>query len=112
MSAQLPPEKLSNIADSVHQSLGCEEPTTKEVIKVLLEDIQLFDRKHHDRGPGNINRFGEKGVVVRMADKQARLERIIWDEVVPAVSEDVSQEYADMTVYGVIARLVRKGLWR
>src|SRR3990167_7266150 len=44
------PESLNEI---IFNRLACIEPLTKEYIGFVLEDIVLFDGKHHDYGPGN-----------------------------------------------------------
>lgn len=102
---------MASLEDYIFSTLHCSEDLTREYIKIVLSDIELFDRKQHDRGPENIARFGERGVLIRLADKQARLHKIVWDGVEPKVSEPVEQEWADTSVYGVIARLCRAGVW-
>ena len=65
------PEEL--LADQIYKQLNCKEPQTKEIIKQFLLDIQLFDKKHSDYGPHNIDKFGIMGVLVRSSDKMERL---------------------------------------
>lgn len=102
---------MDDLVEDIYACLSCTEPLTRQFIDVALRDIALFDRKQHDRGPGNIAPYGEQGVLVRTADKLSRLTRIVWDGVEPKVSEPVEQEWADMSVYGVIARMCRAGVW-
>lgn len=98
------------LAQTVFTALGCQEPITLYYIQVALQAVKLFDGKQHDYGSENIAAFGEKGVVVRMNDKMARLRRLVWlDE--PAVNEAIEDSYADIGVYSVIARLCRAGKW-
>lgn len=99
------------IVAALFRDLGCTEPLTQAFIKVALQDICLFDAKQHDRGPENIARFGERGVLIRVTDKLSRIHRICWDGVRPQVSEPVENEWADLSVYGVIARLCSSGNW-
>lgn len=111
---ETPPEdtESQSLSERIYEELGCTETLTWPFIRIVLEDIQLFDKKQHDRGPGNIARFGEKGIIIRMTDKMERINTIVWEGKEPKVSEPVEQEYADMSVYGVIARMVRKGEWK
>lgn len=102
---------IEELGAEVWEVLGCEEPMTQAYILETFTDIKLFDKKHHDRGPRNILEFGESGVLVRCFDKLARLKRLVWEGVAPKVSEPVEAEWRDLSVYGVIARLVRKGVW-
>ena len=100
------------LASSIWETLGCTETLSLPFIRQVLDDITLFDLKQHDRGPGNIQRFGEKGIIIRMADKYEKIYTSGWEERTLVGSEPVEQEYADMAVYSVIARLVRKGEWK
>ena len=106
------PIKLPSLESDIYEGLGCTEALTLPFIRIVLEDIQLFDKKQHDRGPGNIQRFGEKGIIIRMADKYEKIYTSGWEGRELKGSEPVEQEYADMSVYSVIARLVRKGEWK
>jgi len=94
----------------VFNELGCTEELTRAYIESALSDIATFDRKQHDYGPDNIAAFGEKGVVVRMNDKMARLRNLVWGDK-PAINEAVEDSYTDLSVYGVIARMCRAGVW-
>ena len=107
-----PKEPQLDLPDQIFRSLGCTEDLTRDFIKEVLGDIILFDRKQSDRGPENIIKFGEKGVLVRVVDKVARLEKLVWEGKVPKISEPVESEWADISNYGVIARLVRSGEWK
>ena len=53
------------LVDQIYDQLDCKEPQTKEIIRQFLSDIQLFDKKHSDYGPHNIDKFGLRGVLVR-----------------------------------------------
>ena len=101
---------MPDLVDWVFDTLNCQEALTKKYIEIALGDIVLFDRKQHDYGPENIAAFGEKGVVVRMNDKMARLRKLIWSDLA-AKNESVEDSYTDMGVYSIIARLCRSGAW-
>jgi len=94
---------------------GCLIPTTpeeKEFYAIFEEMGQTFLRKHHDYGPKNIAITGDKGIVVRMADKVMRLVNMLLDnpEREP-MNESIDDAFLDLAVYGVIAMICRRGLW-
>lgn len=102
------------------EALDCSESITLEFISQTLDDIQLFDKKQQDYGPKNISEFGEHGVLVRMNDKIERLKNLSnkyndnlcrggTEET--AISENIEDTWTDISVYGIIARLCRKGKW-
>ena len=86
------------------------EVLTEEFIKVVLDDIALFDRKQRDYGSENIAAFGEAGVLVRANDKMARL-RHLHRTGETVANEPVEDSWCDLSVYGVIARMCRAGVW-
>ena len=109
----------SDMTDVLWTTLQCTEELTKEYIKTALEDIKLFDRKQHDYGSGNISKFGEFGVLVRSSDKLERLANLRKKQMELsqpansfALNETMEDSWADLSVYGVIARMVRGGVWK
>ena len=87
-------------------------PECCAAFRAFQEDAyKLFLDKQHDRGPAGIALFGDKGVVVELDKKQARIKRIIWDGIEPKVSEPVEVELMDMANYAAIATIVRAGKW-
>jgi len=102
------------LVEKIFNFLSCTEQQTLSFIQEVLDDIKLFDEKQRDYGPGNIAAFGEIGVLVRANDKVARLINLLWtrpshDE--EPTNESIKDSWQDLSVYGVIARLVRKGKW-
>ena len=77
---------------------------------MALEDIVTFDRKQHDYGSRNIGDFGEAGVLVRANDKMARLKNLSGKAEAPT-NESIEDSWKDLSVYGIIARLCRAGVW-
>lgn len=77
-----------------------------------LQDFQmeLFCKKQRDYGPGNINAFGEFGILVRLNDKVERLKHLIKDQTIPA-NESIDDTWMDIATYALIALLVRRGQW-
>jgi len=88
-----------------------EKKYTPTAIFDMLEDIQLFDRKQHDYGSGNIAKFGEFGVLVRTNDKLERLINLNKRGDSPA-NESVMDTWQDLSVYGAIARVVKQDQWK
>lgn len=81
--------------------------------KLALENLRTFDRKQKAYGSGNIAKFGEKGVLVRVSDKFERLKNLLekgGDD--PETTESVLDSWLDLSNYGLIGALCRKGEWR
>jgi len=108
-----------SLIDSIYQKLECKELLTKEIIEEFLKDIQLFDKKQGDYGPQNISKFGVIGVLVRSSDKIERLVNLfktstLVETVTPTTrnqDETVADTWADLSVYGAIARTISAGKW-
>lgn len=104
------------LVEGIFQSLECNDDLTREFIAQVIADIQLFDKKQQDYGSRNISDWGEFGVLVRVNDKVARLKNLhsvsggIDVHKMPA-NESLDDSWADLSVYGVIARMVRAGKW-
>lgn len=104
---------MKSFAEEIHTTLGCTEPLTLEIIRIALSDIQTFDAKQRDYGSGNIAAFGVLGVLIRSSDKLARLRNLLYVHPERAASnEPVEDAWRDLSVYGMIARLVQEGNWK
>ncbi len=112
--------KDKTLEDMVFINLSCTEELTKEFIKIALEDIQTFDKKQHDYGSDNIGDFGEFGVLVRANDKMQRLKNLLNVEETTDIlrgsgenplNEPIKDSWLDLSVYGIIARMCRNGIW-
>ena len=103
--------KRDELACSIYDILECQEEQTKYIILTMLDDIKLFDKKQHDYGPGNIAKFGEFGVLVRTNDKLERLINLNKRGDAPA-NESVMDTWQDLSVYGAIARVVKRDQWK
>lgn len=108
------------LIDSIYKQLKCKEPQTKEIIKEFITDIQLFDKKQGDYGPHNISKFGVIGVLIRSSDKIERLINLHKNSTLTGstpkpttrnTDESIADTWADLSVYGAIARLINKGKW-
>lgn len=78
--------------------------------EILEECIQLLIRKQRDYGRENIAKFGEEGVIIRLNDKQERLNQLVLKHKKPA-NESIEDTYYDKINYSMIALLIRRGLW-
>lgn len=96
---------------------------------VAAEMVKLLVERHHKYGPANINRHGERGIVVRLGDKLARLERAYglephcWNcgeayggEMAAAVcasfdDESLEDTWTDAGDYPIVALMLRRGWW-
>ena len=74
----------------------------------LMDEIHSMMMGRHEKyGPGNIAEFGEVGILVRMADKFARLKagQGNFDD------ETVENTLDDIIGYGLIWKLWLRGQW-
>lgn len=76
----------------------------------LEEYVNVFYRKHHDYGPGNIAAFGALGVLVRLNDKVERLKNLMKRKTSPK-NESVRDTVLDILGYAAIMLMVLDGDW-
>lgn len=85
--------------------------TFEEGLEERISELKnLMISKHKDYGPGNINSFGELGVLVRTSDKVERLKHLMKSEDAPNF-ESMDDSWMDIANYGIIALMYRKGFW-
>jgi hypothetical protein len=72
--------------------------------------IDLLIKKQRDYGRENIALFGETGIIVRLNDKQERLNKLVLKNLKPA-NESLKDTYMDKINYCIIALLIRDGKW-
>lgn len=103
-------EAKVSVEESKYTAYG---PATFEeaVDTVLAEMRQVMISKQRDYGPGNIGTFGEMGVLIRATDKWARLKNLLYDNPGEAQNESLDDTWLDLANYGLIALLVRRGIW-
>jgi nucleoside 2-deoxyribosyltransferase len=93
----------------------------RSFIDTVMSMYRVHLKKNADYSPANIIGTGELGVVVRLWDKIARLmnlsgfklkvESCTFDKPKQPKNESVDDAYMDLSVYGIIGQLVRKGVW-
>ena len=93
-------------------------PETMELFKNITEaQYDLFAKKQHDYGPGNISMVGDNelallALAIRMNDKVQRMLNIMHNNKgETAVDETLHDTFQDISVYGVIAQIVLKEKW-
>lgn len=105
------PTRPATVAD-IARALGLKTNAGIEAFKVAVQNVQLLDRKQQDYGPNNIAAFGELGVLVRANDKIERLKNLHkTGRLNDPQNESVDDSWMDLSNYGIIAILIRRGLW-
>ena len=95
---------------------------TGEFLKIQSEQYELFCRKQHDYGPGNISvgtqlstddeiKLSLTGLWFRMNDKIQRLKTLLMGNKDTAVDEPLEDAYLDVSNYGIMATIVKNGKW-
>ena len=95
---------------------------TKEFKRLQREQYELFLRKQHDYGPGNISvgtmlqtpdetHLALTGLWFRMNDKIQRLKNMLMSKRDSAVDEPMEDAYLDVSNYGIMATIVKNGKW-
>jgi hypothetical protein len=86
--------------------------TFEEALDSVLADMRaVMIERQHKYGPHNITMFGEKGCVVRLSDKLGRLVNLHFHNGAETPDETVEDTWIDAGNYGVIALMVRRGIW-
>ena len=95
---------------------------TAEFRRLQREQYELFLKKQHDYGPGNISvgtmlqtkeevQLALTGLWFRMNDKIQRLKNLLMSGRVTAVDEPMEDAYLDVSNYGIMATIVKNGKW-
>jgi len=96
---------------------------TSEFKRLQREQYELFCKKQHDYGPGNIAvgtqlaneeeiKLSLTGLWFRMNDKIQRLKNLLIGDSVAAVSDEpIEDAYLDVSNYGIMATIVKNGKW-
>jgi hypothetical protein len=98
-------------------------PQTARAFKAYQrEQYELFCRKQLDYGPNNVA-LGQnletdegidiamQGILIRMSDKVNRLINLIIKEKKTPQNESIMDSYGDLSVYGIMASIVKDGFW-
>ena len=118
--------KSVSYTESVHpvvEQMEKEWPEmTAECKRLQREQYELFLKKQHDYGPGNISvgtmlqtteevHLALTGLWFRMNDKIQRLKNMLMSKRESAVDEPMEDAYLDVSNYGIMATIVKNGKW-
>lgn len=95
---------------------------TEEYWRILFEQYETFCLKQSNYGPGNISvgtalvtederKLSLIGLFFRMNDKIQRIKQLVVLGNKDNVGEAVEDTFQDLSVYAVIAQLVKRGVW-
>ena len=79
---------------------------------ITQELLQVFLKKHQDYGKGNILSVKELGISMRVSEKVERLKHLLLKEELQQheiANESIDDNWTDIAVYAIIARLYREG---
>ena len=90
-----------------------------EYKKIMMEQYVLFCKKHRNYGTGNINvgtnldtdndvKLALTGLWFRLNDKIQRLKQLVVLGEPDTVGEAIDDTFQDLSIYGIIAQLVKK----
>jgi len=78
-----------------------------EFHEIANEIVNMLDRKHADYGEGNLLKFGEKGILIRVSDKVERLVNLLKNSTNPN-NESVEDTWEDIAGYAIQAIRIRR----
>ena len=96
--------------------------TADEFKRIQQEQYETFCKKQMDYGPSNISMgtgIGESideklsltALIIRINDKVQRLLNLVVKNDRKAQNEPVEDAFKDLSVYGIIAQIVKNGKW-
>lgn len=92
---------------------------TQEYKKIMMEQYILFCKKHRNYGCGNINvgtnletdadvKLSLTGLWFRLNDKIQRLKNLVVLGEPDTVGEALDDTFQDLSIYGIIAQIVKQ----
>ena len=92
---------------------------TQEYKKIMMEQYILFCKKHRNYGTGNVNvgtnletdadvKLSLTGLWFRINDKIQRLKQLVVLGEPDTVGEAIDDTFQDLSIYGIIAQLVKE----
>ena len=107
--------EMERVASTVVEGLNVQTDMGREIVKVALECIKLFDEKQLDYGSSNIAASGEIGIAVRLQDKVSRMRHILLKGMRgngEVNNEPLVDSYQDAANYGMIGMLLNRKVWK
>jgi len=86
----------------------------EDVRSILLQLVDILERKHADYGPLNIALApggAMNGLLVRMHDKLARLNNLTYNKTDTPNYESIEDTLIDLANYAIIGLLVQRNQW-
>jgi hypothetical protein len=95
---------------------------TDEFKRIMFTQYELFCKKQFNYGPSNISvgtaleneddiKLSLTGLWFRMNDKIQRLKQLVVLNKKDSVGESIDDTFMDLSVYGIIAQIVKSGKW-
>ena len=92
---------------------------TQEYKKIMMEQYVMFCKKHRNYGTGNINvgtnletnndiKLALTGLWFRLNDKIQRLKQLVVLGEPDTVGESSLDTFQDLSIYGIIAQIVKQ----
>lgn len=106
---------IEEIQHTVENGLAIQTDMGKEMVRVALECVALFDKKQQDYGSSNIGMSGELGVAVRIQDKASRMRHLLIKQLRgegEVNNESLEDSYKDAANYGMIGVLLNRNVWK
>ena len=115
-------EAYTTIASNVVSQMKQAYPEMMaEFLSIQREQYELFAMKQQSYGPNNISvgtqlkteadvKLSLTGLFFRMNDKIERIKTMIMNDV-ENKDEPLEDSFLDLSVYGIIAEIVRRGSW-
>jgi hypothetical protein len=114
------PEYISSVVSEIER---VSPETVAEFKQIQHEHYQVFCLKHYDYGPNNITtgedintdtgkRIALSALIFRLNDKVQRLKHLILVKLqLETANESVSDSFLDISNFGIIAEIVKRGVW-
>jgi hypothetical protein len=109
------PMTKEEVQEAIEDALELKTDMGREIVKVALECIKLFDDKQQDYGSMNILMSGELGVACRLLDKASRVRHILVKQLKGDAKinyESLEDAYIDVANIGMIGMLLNRKVWK
>lgn len=115
-------EKKPKISPEVEECEKLYPETTREFKKIMKEEYEIFCKKQLNYGPHNISvgtslqneedvKLSLTGLFFRMNDKIQRIKQLVVLGKKDNVGEAIDDTFQDLSVYGIIAQIVKRNKW-
>tara|TARA_Y100000296_G_C5129720_1_gene234844 strand:- start:821 stop:1141 length:321 start_codon:yes stop_codon:yes gene_type:complete len=85
-----------------------QQDSFEEACRVIaLQIAEIVISKQHDYGQDNILAFRDRGLVVRLWDKVARLKNLLWVMNEEPKNESIEDTFTDIAGYAIIGLMLK-----